>query len=654
MNRQTTGKGKMTATLDPDEGFGNGNLVVMAGRWIIYWTGVWDFKIDKSRMGRKINVVGLQSIFAFRETVAAAYGVDARPECLELSYWLEDPLAELNGGGSKPGEREGIASELARRRGTSGLICGDKRSVEGVSEIGSTREGLRTRELRGESSGGTGDRRTQVQLTEDEIFLMHVEELEALELRRLRDGPPKCLLQVEGVKEALVVEAETTTVGDKNINNSGAPGRQNIREDGVEHKESEEDEKGKEEGEEEEEGEEDEDDDDEDYEEGDDEPEEEGDDDDGDAAEGYDDVVSDGVDYPWDFWDNFCRQDGKDKNDDDDFVDEPPHFSSRYVKLTQYHESDGDRDIHFSEGLWNKSSRNTTSGDGERVEEVVEEPGVMPQKHTSTERVEGGDEPILVTPPEKTERNVSHGKKSQIPLGGKGVTSEEWDEFVDPPPLRCSGGESGRHDNGGRALMKGMRLVDVYGYKDIEPMFNDMEMTIAKAGDFDLTYEDDAIYVGKMFNYKDHFKITLAIHAIKKMFRFKWHCHAKLYTVGKCIDPLCEWRVMAHTIGDSNRYDVRKANLVHTCDADTRGKFSKHATAKVIAALLRSKYVSSTGPRAKDLPDAVLRSMVSMLLTGSAGKRKSWPSRWHRERKRARISFSQHICKCLSMLIQGQ
>lgn len=58
--------------------------------------------------------------------------------------------------------------------------------------------------------------------------------------------------------------------------------------------------------------------------------------------------------------------------------------------------------------------------------------------------------------------------------------------------------------------------------------------------DIDLTYEDDSIYSGRMFKSKEHFKITLAIHTLKNIFRFKYHRLEKFYTVAKCVNPRCE------------------------------------------------------------------------------------------------------------------
>lgn len=72
------------------------------------------------------------------------------------------------------------------------------------------------------------------------------------------------------------------------------------------------------------------------------------------------------------------------------------------------------------------------------------------------------------------------------------------------------------------------------------------------------------------------------------------------------MDKKCDWRIYAHQIGDSKEYEVRKANLKHVCSKDTRKHFSKHATSKVIAALLKTKYKKfGDGLRARDLVDTM-------------------------------------------------
>ncbi|CAA7047607.1 unnamed protein product [Microthlaspi erraticum] len=67
----------------------------MVGRWILYSTGVWDFKIDKFRMGRSINLSSIGTVEGLRVRIALVYGVDAPSVFIEMSYWIEDPIPEL-------------------------------------------------------------------------------------------------------------------------------------------------------------------------------------------------------------------------------------------------------------------------------------------------------------------------------------------------------------------------------------------------------------------------------------------------------------------------------------------------------------------------------------------------------------------------------
>ncbi|XP_024010483.1 uncharacterized protein LOC112085495 [Eutrema salsugineum] len=130
-----------------------------------------------------------------------------------------------------------------------------------------------------------------------------------------------------------------------------------------------------------------------------------------------------------------------------------------------------------------------------------------------------------------------------------------------------------------RAHLGGAELANLLGGGSDEGDFDDL----------DLTNEDEEIWVGKKFRNKEHFKVTLAIYALKKVVTFEFNRHAKKYTIAKCPSKICDWRMLGHQVGESVLYEVRKACLNHTCHPDTRRNFSKHATSKVMAALLKSK-----------------------------------------------------------------
>ncbi|XP_048623725.1 uncharacterized protein LOC125592541 [Brassica napus] len=156
--------------------------------------------------------------------------------------------------------------------------------------------------------------------------------------------------------------------------------------------------------------------------------------------------------------------------------------------------------------------------------------------------------------------------------------------------------------------MKSVRAVELYGFEDVEASSNNEAVNDYTVDDIDFTLADADMYTGKLFSSKQEFKISLHIYALKQVFRFKFHKHAFNYVATKCIDKNCKFYVMAKQLGESSTYQVRKAQLKHVCTSDAKAQYKKHATSKVIAALMRSKYERlQAGPRASELPE-MLRS----------------------------------------------
>lgn len=191
---------------------------------------------------------------------------------------------------------------------------------------------------------------------------------------------------------------------------------------------------------------------------------------------------------------------------------------------------------------------------------------------------------------------------------------DDEDDFVDPPVRKVSGkdakkGGSGQKGGNNRRVevKKGIAVVETYGYNDVEPMFRDPYSNSSSVLCVDLVKEDGVMYVGRVFETREDFKIALSIYAINRVFKFKITRFAKLYLIAQCYDKKCDWRMFTHQIGYSNEYEIRKAKLKYVYTVDTRKQFSKHATSKVIAALLRNKYKKSrVGPRARDLPNTMM------------------------------------------------
>ncbi|KAL0876315.1 hypothetical protein Bca101_026020 [Brassica carinata] len=231
---------------------------------------------------------------------------------------------------------------------------------------------------------------------------------------------------------------------------------------------------------------------------------------------------------------------------------------------------------------------------------------------------------------EPVSKCVSVGQTHEIPDG-----EDEDDDFVEPVPQCVPGGQThetlvgededddfiepvtqsqSREEDARRrrekdkaddeSFMKSVRAVELYGFEDVEPSSNNEAVNDYTVDDIDFSLADADMYAGKLFSNKQEFKISLHIYALKQVFRFKFHKHAFNYVSAKCIDKNCKFYVMAKQLGESSTYQVRKAQLKHVCTSDVKAQYKKHATSKVIAVLMRSKYERlQAGPRAYELPE---------------------------------------------------
>ncbi|KAL0667344.1 hypothetical protein Bca4012_030048 [Brassica carinata] len=86
------------------EGNSRSHVVVMAGRWIMYDNGGWDFKIDNERMGRAVDFSQSKGVNGLKDSILASYGLLGRDLEVEMCYWLIDGESEMVGKGAAPVE----------------------------------------------------------------------------------------------------------------------------------------------------------------------------------------------------------------------------------------------------------------------------------------------------------------------------------------------------------------------------------------------------------------------------------------------------------------------------------------------------------------------------------------------------------------------
>ncbi|KAF3552225.1 hypothetical protein DY000_02008383 [Brassica cretica] len=85
-------------------GISTSQIVVMAGRWIMYDNGAWDFKIDNDRIGRAVDCYSIKGVCGLKDSILAAYGLLGREIEVEMCYWLIDGDSEMVGKGAAPVE----------------------------------------------------------------------------------------------------------------------------------------------------------------------------------------------------------------------------------------------------------------------------------------------------------------------------------------------------------------------------------------------------------------------------------------------------------------------------------------------------------------------------------------------------------------------
>ncbi|RIA05146.1 hypothetical protein BRARA_K00569 [Brassica rapa] len=150
--------------------------------------------------------------------------------------------------------------------------------------------------------------------------------------------------------------------------------------------------------------------------------------------------------------------------------------------------------------------------------------------------------------------------------GGEDKAKEEMPEVANP----WSGGGGVNRNNEPKR-----RLADIDDEEfDIPPLFDDTEFDAAEIPDMDVDEHDGKI------------------------------------EVGKCPDSRCDWRVTAHEVRGCGYYEIRKAQLDHSCPIEFRNGYKSKATSRVIAAVYKAKFGDSGKlPVARDLQKLVLEDL---------------------------------------------
>nr|VDC95763.1 unnamed protein product [Brassica oleracea] len=179
------------------EGVHDSYIVVISGRWIMYDTGDWDFKLDSDRMGRAVYAKLITSVEDLKRAIIESYGLVGMSVAVEMSYWLGEHGSCAVGEREAPVQisndkdfdlftsarkvdkyinvfvtfKEEIDGKIHFLRPMGNLLKSKEVASSNEMQVGSTSADVHTRN---EVNDGETD------LTEDEIILMGVAEIEAV------------------------------------------------------------------------------------------------------------------------------------------------------------------------------------------------------------------------------------------------------------------------------------------------------------------------------------------------------------------------------------------------------------------------------------------------------------------------------------------
>ncbi|KAL0669045.1 hypothetical protein Bca4012_031749 [Brassica carinata] len=179
------------------EGVHDSYIVVIFVRWIMYDTGDWDFKLDSDRMGRAVYAKLITSVEDLKRAIIESYGLVGMSVAVEMSYCLGEHGSCAVGEREAPVQiskdkdfdlftsahkvdkyinvfftfKEEIDGKIHFLRPMGNLLKSKEVASSNEMQVGSTSANVHTRN---EVNDGETD------LTEDEIILMGVAEIEAV------------------------------------------------------------------------------------------------------------------------------------------------------------------------------------------------------------------------------------------------------------------------------------------------------------------------------------------------------------------------------------------------------------------------------------------------------------------------------------------
>ncbi|XP_024004127.1 uncharacterized protein LOC112081587 [Eutrema salsugineum] len=128
--------------------------------------------------------------------------------------------------------------------------------------------------------------------------------------------------------------------------------------------------------------------------------------------------------------------------------------------------------------------------------------------------------------------------------------------------------------------------------RDAPPVVDEIDDDGIDSALKDVRYEGDGVFVGRIFRNKVECKIKMAIYAINRKFHFRTPRSTPHFMEFICVSSNCRWRVYASLMDQTENFQIKKAQLKHTCPIEDRRQYHKQATTQVVGELIQTRFVA--------------------------------------------------------------
>ncbi|CAH9088755.1 unnamed protein product [Cuscuta epithymum] len=143
---------------------------------------------------------------------------------------------------------------------------------------------------------------------------------------------------------------------------------------------------------------------------------------------------------------------------------------------------------------------------------------------------------------------------------------------------------------------------------------------------------DTTLRINGLYPSKEEFKETLQIYALHNKFEFETKTSNPWVLHVICVDQNCKWAVRGVRIKESDYFQIKRFDNVHSCSIDYRLGANRQATAAVIGKLIKHQYLDAS--RKPYQPKAIMADLSREL-----GLNVSYKKAW-RGKERALTSIS--------------